>query len=57
MEELIAIVRELAQAVHAGVKRQEVLDVLDSLLKDITAYKSSDTRSTGGLKAAKSGDS
>lgn len=57
MEDLIAIVRELVQAVHAGEKRQEVLDVLDRLLKDITAYKSSDTRSTSGLKAVKSGDS
>ena len=57
MEELIAIIRELIQAVHAGEKRQEVLDKLDSLSKDITAYKSSDIRSSSGLKGTKSGDS
>lgn len=53
MEELIAIVRELIQAVHVGEKRQETLNVLDNLLKDITSYKSSDVRSTANLKAAK----
>lgn len=57
MEELIAIVRELVQAVHAGEKRQEVLDTLDGLLKDITAYKSSDTRSSSKLKGTTVGDS
>lgn len=56
MEELITIIRELVTAVHSGARRQEVLDTLDNLLKEVTTV-AGDTQSTGKQKVVKSGDS
>lgn len=57
MEELIVIIRGLVQAVHSGDLRQETLDALDNLLKEITTVAPADTQSTGKRKAVTSGDS